>query len=205
MASGSPTIASLPINPVRVRCRYERSPVRFESPWSGKGQVLRRFGRWRLAMEWERLTAAQADAIHTLFEAYGTERSFTIYNPERPLPTGNASVASMASLKVAGAGQTGLTLNVDGAPNSTLLFKQGDFIGLANTGQVFRVAANCTSNGSGAATIALAQYIGASPADNEDVIVSYVPFRVLLDQDPERAAAGPSIQVSFGVEMSEWL
>ena len=62
MASGSPTIASLPINPVRVRCRYERSPVRFESPWSGKGQVLRRFGRWRLAMEWERLTAAQADA-----------------------------------------------------------------------------------------------------------------------------------------------
>ena len=204
MASGSPDISSLPINPVRMELQHEKNPVRFASPWSGRGQVLRRFGRWRMVLEWERLTRTQFDGLMPLFERYGSERSFTIFNPKRPLPTGNATVASMAALKVAGASQTGQALNVDGAPNSTLLFRAGDFIGLANTGQVFKVYANCTSNGSGAATIQLCQYIDASPADNEDVIVSYVPFTMLLDEDPREQSTGPGEQSSFSVAMSEW-
>lgn len=205
MASGSPTIASLAINPVRMEGPYfEDLTVRFESPWSQKGQVMDRFGRWRMTLEWERLTRTQIDAIVTPFETYGAARSFTIFNPLRPLPTGNATVASMATLEVVGGSQVGQALNVDGGPNSTLLFRAGDFIGLANTGQVFKVAANCTSDGGGAATIQLCQRINASPADNEDIVVSYVPFRMLLDASPRVQATGPSEQFSLSVAMAEW-
>lgn len=205
MASGSPTIASLPINPIRMDGPwFEDAPVRFLSPWSQRGQVLDRFGRWRMGLEWDRLTRTQIDGIAPIFEQYGGARSFTIYNPLRPLPTGNASAASMAALKVAGAAQVGQSINVDGGPNSTLLFRAGDFIAFANTGQIFKVAANCTSDGSGAATIALCQRINASPADNEDIVVSYVPFRMLLDQSPRVQATGPSEQFSLSVAMSEW-
>lgn len=205
MASGSPTIASLAINPVRMDGPwFEDAVVRFESPWSQRGQVLDRFGRWRMGLEWERVTRTQIDAILTPFETYGRARSFTIFNPLRPLPTGNATVAQMAALKVAGASQVGQAINVDGGPNSTLLFRAGDFIAFANTGQVFKVAANCTSNGSGAATIQLCQRINASPADNEDVVVSFVPFRMLLDESPRVQATGPSEQYSLSVAMSEW-
>lgn len=204
MAGGNPDIASLPVNPVRVELWHEKAPVRSASPWSGKGQVLRRFGRWRMVLEWERLTRTQFDGIMPLFERYGSERSFTIYNPKRPLPTGNATVAQMAALLVKGASQTGQSLLVDGAPNSTLLFKAGDFIGLQNTGQAFKVYADCTSDGSGNATIQLCQYIDASPADNEPVVVSYVPFRMLLDEDPHDQSTGPGEQSSTSVRLSEW-
>jgi hypothetical protein len=79
---------------------------------------------------------------------------------------------------VAGADQLGLSLDVDGLPNSTAILIAGDFISFDTTSaksntnrQLIKVGANVTSNGSGQATITLETPIRQAPANDAVVNV----------------------------------
>lgn len=70
---------------------------------------------------------------------------------------------------VAGASQTGSSINIDGLPLSTTgVIKAGDRLGLT-TYQVLEAAADADSDGAGAATVTLITPIRTSPADNSAV------------------------------------
>lgn len=202
MASGTPDIV-IPdgLEPAHASVQFRRNPMRFHSRWSGRTSTYRTDDEhWHFVFEWEDLSRNDFDTLFTAFEDKGTDTPFTFYNVARALPTGAANVAALATLKVAGASQSGKSVNVDGGPNSTLIFRQGDFIGIG--GWLYRVKANCTTNGSGQATISLCQYLVGSPADDADVIVSYAPVTVLLDVDPTDDIE-PSEFHSFRIEASE--
>ncbi|PHR87483.1 MAG: hypothetical protein COA78_37050 [Blastopirellula sp.] len=65
---------------------------------------------------------------------------------------------------VAGGGQLGLTLDVDGASNSTLIGKRGQPVEI--NGEFKILTADATSDGSGACTLAFEPALRSVPADN---------------------------------------
>ncbi len=144
------------------------------------------WGRWELELTWDLMTMAQAQQLLGALGQYGDHTAFSLCDPSRLVPTGNATVAQLANLLVKGAGQTGKSLLVDGGPNSTLILKAGDLIGIAATDECYEVRSDVTTNSSGEATITLNQAIRTSPADNADVLVSYVPITVRLAEPIER-------------------
>ena len=75
---------------------------------------------------------------------------------------------------VNGASQTGQSLITDGWPNSTLVLKAGDIITLASIDQVFTVAADGTSDGSGELTLTINPpiFAGGEPATNAAITVT---------------------------------
>jgi hypothetical protein len=91
---------------------------------------------------------------------------------------------------VMGADQLGLSLDVDGLPNSTAIALAGDFVsfdvtsakGNANR-ELNKLAANLTSNGSGQATMSLVFPIRQAPADDATVNV-LTPSAYFMLTDP---------------------
>lgn len=80
---------------------------------------------------------------------------------------------------VQGAGQTGSTLNVDGAGNNkTNWLKAGDIIKVTGCAVVFDVTANVNTNGTGQAAIPINPpiFVGQSPADNAAVAIDPSTF-----------------------------
>jgi hypothetical protein len=201
MATGSPDI-SYPCNPSVARVRWASRPIRFEAPWSGAVQVLDRWGRWELELTWDLMTMAQAQQLLGALGRYGDHTAFSLCDPSRLVPTGNATVAQLANLLVKGAGQVGKSLLVDGGPEGTLILKAGDLIGIASTGECYEVRSDVTTTTTavgppavvgGEATITLNQAIRTSPADNAPVLVSYVPITVRLAEPIERESQTNSI------------
>ena len=85
-------------------------------------------------------------------------------------------------LLVAGTGQTGASLNVDGAPaNLAKLAYAGDIVTLGGRGYVLR--ADVASNGSGAATLALEPPLAAAPADNAELLLRFPLIEMRLAAD----------------------
>jgi hypothetical protein len=79
---------------------------------------------------------------------------------------------------VVGDDQLGLSLDVDGLPNSTAILLAGDFVSFDTTStggstnrQLMKVVSNVTSNGSGEATMTFTTPIRQAPANNATVNV----------------------------------
>lgn len=213
MAIGSPDIV-LANNPSRASFYFEDHPLVFTSPVTGTSQRQRQWGRWRARMEWTLLNQQQAYAILRVFNRQGLNSSFTIYDPVREQPSGDVSATILSTevgttgIKVNGANQTGQAINVKDVPNrapSVLLFRAGDLISFANTGQMVEIYADVPGTNATTATIQLCQYLRKSPANNELINVSFVPVRMYLAQPivPD-VADGPS-QFGFTAEMVEAL
>lgn len=79
---------------------------------------------------------------------------------------------------VSGTGQTGLSLTTSGWPNSTLVLKAGDRISV--DGQAFSIVADATSNGSGVATLTLANDIRTSPSNGASIETDTPIVRCIL-------------------------
>jgi hypothetical protein len=85
-----------------------------------------------------------------------------------------------------GGGQTGSTLNIDGAPNSiTNWARAGDYFNVA--GRLHRLTANANSNGSGQVTLNFEPPIYVAPADNAPITCNpaSIQMRLLGDNDGE--------------------
>ncbi len=139
------------------------------SPWAGSqkvgdlGSLAAGFsctvsvapGSPERARQWRGFFAALKGPVNTFLLAPDADEQLA-----RPAET----------LLVAGAGQTGPSLNVDGAPlNLPLLARAGDIITIGGRGHVLR--ADAASNGSGAATLALEPPLATAPADNAVVLL----------------------------------
>jgi hypothetical protein len=103
---------------------------------------------------------------------------------------------------VKGAGQTGRTVNTDGwTATQTGILLMGDFIKFNGQDKVYMVTADANSDGSGNATLTIEPALMASPADNEPIVVTNVPFSVAFASDvQEFALSSPDLhdyKVSF--------
>ena len=94
--------------------------------------------------------------------------------------------------QVAGVGQTGTTLNVDGLdPSVVNVLMAGDTIRITGVEFTYVVTQNVTSSGTGAATLTLDMPLQSSPGDNAVITVgSDIVWPLYLEQVPDDQGIG---------------
>lgn len=157
----------------------------FRSPLDQVAHTLEFPGaRWRASYALPlRQRAAIAAWQAFLVQLRGQAGRFYAYDPDARTPRGAGG-----SLAVAGAGQTGTALNVDGGAAATLVLKAGDLFAYDVTAgagrQLHMVVSDATTGGGGAATLTIEPPIRISPADAEPLILTD-PSCVMMLADPE--------------------
>ncbi len=158
------------------------------SPFSG-AQQIQAWTRNQLVVKAKLIPMLKADAqnwfgfFRSLRSSYGT---FYLGDPHNTTPQGTA-LSSPGTPLVAGAGQTGNALNIDGAPLSqTGWLLRGDWIQIGSglSSRLYTVTADANTNGSGAATLDIQPAIRTAPADNDPITVSNTVGVFRLVGDP---------------------
>lgn len=170
----------------------------FESPLTGSVQTLELPSpRWLATLTFEHLQDSEAAALQAFLASLrGRAGRFTLHNFARPAPRGTAAGTPL----VAGAGQTGTSLNLDGFTAGTTLLA-GDLFGVA--GELKMVKADATADGAGAMTVVFEPPLRASPADNAPVTLSQPTATFMPAEDVARWSVAPGLVTSLTLSCIE--
>jgi len=157
--------------------------------------------RWGLQFSWN----AASRAVFMQFYAFllsqrGQADTFTTTMPGHTAPQGTWAGAPV----VAGASQTGRTVNLSGfTASQTGIAKAGDLVQFAGSTKVYMVTADANSSGTGTATISIEPALVASPANLAAVATSNIAFTVALASDTVDTALGAGDTYSWSIAMVE--
>jgi hypothetical protein len=159
--------------PRKIVIRQASANFATQSPFTYTTQVLNHPGRrWEIDITLPPMKHATARPWLAWFgQLDGQLNTFTAGDPVAQTPRGSAGGTPL----VAGASQTGSTLDVDGCTVSqTGWLLAGDYIqiGTGADARLYMATADVDTDGSGAATIPIWPALVAAPADNAAVIVS---------------------------------
>lgn len=143
------------------------------SPFTYQQQVINHAGRrWEVDVTLPPMKHSDARVwLAWLAKLDGALNTFTIGDPLGATAQGSAGGTPL----VAGASQTGSSLNVDGCTTSTTdWLKAGDYIqlGTGSSARLYMVKDDVDTSGTGTATISIWPSITTAPSDNASVIVS---------------------------------
>jgi hypothetical protein len=164
-------VATKAIQSIEIRAinavAYARSPFTFA------GQAFAYSGQmWTADVTLKPMKRADAEQWNAwLFSLRGQLGTFLMGDPMGATARGVATGTPLVN----GASQTGGSLVIDGATNSTTgWLKAGDYIQLGNNGssRLHKVLADANSDGSGNVTLDIWPHIRVAPADNATVTVS---------------------------------
>jgi hypothetical protein len=190
---------TMPASPGFLSCpfRLETNTQRFESTLTKNVQrVLLPGARWTCtytlpAMNRDQMANWQA----FLMELEGSVNTFYGFDPDGRTPRGVAALNPGTPL-VNGAGQTGSSLVIDGAPaNVTGWLLPGDYITVSE--QMVMVTAPVNTDGSGNATINFKPALRTSPTDNAPVTVQNATCLMILADDGQSGWQGRSNRIGF--------
>lgn len=184
-ATGSPTLGDIiGIRPTRMEMQWVSNALRHTSTWSKQQQRFRRFGNWRMQLEWQKLPRRDFGLLMAVLNYYADE-PFTVFDPARDQPLliddGTRVIADYDTLTVNGADQHARQLVCAGAPADTLLFRAGDLVAIAATNELYEVHADATSVGT-ALTLQLNQYIRTPPPHGAPLLVKCAPVLMWLQE-----------------------
>ena len=168
---------------------------------SGRRQARQTHGQFfKMTATFPPMTRAQFAPIHAfVLKQRGQYESFQVVPP-----VVNAGLGSPAGTPlVNGADQTGRTVVTDGWNNSIVIFKAGDYLKFANHDKVYTVSADVSSNGSGAATIAIEPALITSPATDSAITYTSVPFTVALTSRVQEFSTGTTGLFEFEIDLEE--
>lgn len=195
---------SVSVPPSRFEWWLESQTQEHVSPLTGAAQTQAMPGvRWAARAEYYNVSRADADLFMAFIaQMRGRAGRVALGNLGRPAPRGVGGGTPL----VAGAGQTGTTLNVDGGPLSTSgWLVTGDIVGIGSRLHV--LTANAGTDGSGAATLSLAPPILTAPADNAAVTLSLptVDFMFRADRQGWQYEPGALGRMSFVFDLVQVL
>jgi len=162
------TYAFPSITPNSMTWSLESNTAVYVSPLSGTIQTIDRGGeRWRVLMNFRNLTGDdRAELRAFLAKLNGQQHRFTL----RDFSVTNRGAFGGTPL-VVGAGQTGTSLNIDGASVSvTNWIRAGDMFSV--NGDLKMCVADANSDGGGAVTLTFTPRIVTAPADNAPITTS---------------------------------
>ena len=162
------TYAFPSVTPNSSNIEYRSNTARFVSPISGAIQTLDRGGeRWIINLQYRSLKDAdRAVMLAFLAKLNGQQHRFTLHNHAE-----NNRGAFGGTPLVAGASQTGTSLNIDGCSNSiTNWIREGDFFSV--DGKLKICVADANSDGAGLLTVSFAPRILTAPANNAPLTTS---------------------------------
>ena len=145
---------------------------RFISPISGAIQTLDRGGeRWLIDLSFRNMSDANLAVMSAfLTKLNGQQHRFKLYNHAE-----NQRGAFGGTPLVAGASQTGLSLNIDGCSDGiTNWIREGDWFSVNDELKMATADANSSSAspGGGTITVAFAPRLRTAPADNAAITTS---------------------------------
>lgn len=141
----------------------ETNTQSFESPLNRAGQYLALPGaRWRMSVSLPKMTREQAAPWIAFFmKLRGRANTFTASDPDWQVNRGSWAGSPL----VAGAGQTGNTLYLDGAAASVAGWgRKGDYFTVAS--KLYRLTEDSSTDGSGNVSVTFEPPILVAPADN---------------------------------------
>jgi len=153
------------ILPSAMSLSLEANSREFISPFTRKSQIIELPGsRWVGSLTYSLLTHDQA----ALFRSFNTQlrgKVNSFYIEDYSHVRGGSGAAGV----VDGASQTGNTLDTKSWPNSTLIFKDGDYFEINDELKV--ISGDVTSSGTGTATLTFEPPLRLSPSDLDSIEV----------------------------------
>lgn len=178
---------TFPSTPAPVSIRWSRTDpaVISTSPHTGQQiAVINAADLWWIDVEFEPLTRVEAAPLLAFFDSLnGSQGTFLFGDTLQKVPRGSPS----GTIRVKGANQVSNTLAADGAPNSTMIFKAGDFFQIDNS--LYRVRTDTTSDGSGNASIEVGPHL-RNHADNAVLVYTNPKGLFRLANPPADEAGG---------------
>tara|TARA_R110000803_G_scaffold113161_1_gene181545 strand:+ start:280 stop:888 length:609 start_codon:yes stop_codon:yes gene_type:complete len=174
----------------------------FKSPLTNAIQTVGRKGSlWKISMQFNNLTGSDRATMQAfLAKLNGQQHRFHVQDHSY---TRRGTAPNPAdTLLVNAAGQTGATLNADGATLSrTNYLRAGDYVSFNN--ELHMVTDDCSSSGTGTIAIPVAPPI-RKPTDDNDLIDYLVPvLGVFMLTSSASWDTSPGIVSSFTVEAVE--
>ena len=172
----------------------------FQSPVSGAVQTLSRKGSfWKTRMTFSNLRGndrAEMQAFIAKMDGQTHRMRLEDYGRVR-----YGAATSPQSVLVNGAGQTGSSINLDGATNSvTNFFKAGDYMSFNN--ELHMVTADASSNSSGQLAVSISPPI-RKPTTNDDAVQIFAPLGVFMMTNTPRWSTESTYISSITIEAVE--
>lgn len=190
--------------PAAVRWRQVLTERATVSPLSGYSQAVAAPGtRWAMTLEMPQQTYAERRELAAFIERLeGRVHWVSIYDWVHPRPAGTANLTGVTL--AAGAAQFAESLSLAGLGASHTLLA-GDWLVVG--GQRFRVVANATANGSGAATVSVRHQVRTALASGAAVGLDSPPSTFVLNLQGGETAPVPfgasNMAPPFTVELIE--
>ena len=183
------TDIACPVTPFGVTYSITANVGQFTSETTGYTQFVAYSGdRWTFDLVWDNLDDNNRRDIQAWLWRLVTQENRALISPY-----GHANRGAYGGTPlIAGASQTGTSINIDGASLSvTNWARAGDFVQIGT--QLHMVLANANSNGSGAVTLSLRPSVRVAPADNAAVDVTTPEGRFYLASPEVSWDARPSM------------
>jgi hypothetical protein len=153
--------------------------------------------RWKVQFRLSDFEEADTALVQTfLMQLRGRVNNAALYNFARRNPRGTIAGTPL----VAGASQTGATLNIDGCTVGTTLLK-GDFFSVNS--ELKMVVADATANGSGEMAVTFEPPLRASPADNAALTTAQPTALFMLESDEQMWVTKPGVRSDFTLSFIE--
>lgn len=187
--------------PASFELGLKSNTVIFVSPLSGDTQTLELPGaRWTLSGTFQNLSvddAAEMEAFLAQLRGQANRTQVPVWGRESPRGTWAGSP------KVNGGSQTGASLVCDGFSAGATV-KRGDMFNVGTAGELKRVTADGTADGTGNLTITFEPPLRNAPADNADLISSDPVVPLMIVQDPHlRSVIGLAKLVDVALDLVE--
>lgn len=159
-----------------IKWNHESAVAFSRSPFSYVTQAQEHSGKaWSGTVSWPTLLRAEkAEVVTFMRKLHGSFGTFLMGVPGEETPRGSASTDPGTPV-VDGAGQTGETLNIRGAPasvNGYLLEDDLIQLGTGANSRLYSVIADVNTDSIGDATISVWPDLRSSPVDGATVVVS---------------------------------
>ena len=157
--------------------------------------------RWAMALSWSPMRRSVFMQFYAfLLSQRGQADTFTCTLAGHTTPQGVWTGTPV----VAGAAQTGRSVNLSGFTNSvTGIAKAGDLLKFANHTKVYMVTADANSSATGTATLSIEPALMQSPGNAEAVVSGSVPFTVALAADNLDMALGSGMLTPLNITVVE--
>lgn len=163
------TILTLPIQPDNEIWGFKTNTLSFPSPLDGVVQTASMAGgKWYASLTFGSTTPERMRALRGFLMALKGQAGRFYLTPSLYVPGGNVLSSNLG--QVQGAGQTGNTLVTDGWTANTMLFKAGDMFEI--NGELKVITEDCSSGGTGIASISFEPELRTSPSDNQSLVVA---------------------------------
>lgn len=157
-----------------------------------------------MTLSWSDLERADMAEVYAfMVSQQGRFSNFSVIIPGHENPRGIYD-SGQDSPTVVGNGQTGTTVLTQawrGSGNSLLL--KGDYLKFANTGKVYMVVQDFSSDAFGLGSLEIYPALQTSPVDTEALVVENVPMLVAAADDVQETPISPPLLYNFNLDLVE--